>query len=164
MKRSFLYSALMAVIIGAGVHAEEGKKCPMTGDCETQKAQRVEARVAELKKELGLSAEQETKVKATLEAAMTKKCAINEESSEKVSAIKESTSAELKGILTPDQQTKFDAMSKPCCVLAGQKGHTCPLVDKKAPCCAKAGEKGHKCPVKEKAAACCPHLGEKTKK
>jgi Tfp pilus assembly protein FimV len=166
MKKTLFLSALAVVALGYGVHAGEGKKCSLTGDCDAQKAH-VETRVAEMKKELGLNAKQEAKVKATLEASMEKKCAILKESSEKISAVKESTSAELKGILTPAQQAKWDESMKKgadCCPLAGQKGHVCPVADKKAPCCPKAGVEGHQCPVKEKADACCPLTGEKMKK
>ena len=143
MKKSLVFSVLMATV--AGVFAMEEMKCPVTGDCEAQKAQMVESRVAEMKKSLGWSADQEAKVKAALDASMEKKCAVMKEAKGKVGAIQESTSAELKGILTPKQKKKWEAMDS-----------------KTAPCCAMAGDKGHQCPMNEKTATC-PLTGKKVK-
>lgn len=108
------WNVLSAVVLVLGVKAMEmeSKKCPMGDDMETMKNQMIDSRVAEMKKDLGLNAEQEITVKATLEAEMARKSAQTKDAQEKMMAIHETTEATLKEILTPQQQAKLDDMKK----------------------------------------------------
>lgn len=132
MKKSLLLGVVL-MGIGIGAYAKDTMKCPMGRDMGSMKDQMVESRVASLKKELGLSAEQETKVKAALETEMEQKSVQMKEAQEKMKALHETTDAQLKAILTPEQQTKLDALKKKgdaCCGMPAQKGVQCPMKGK----------------------------------
>jgi hypothetical protein len=66
MKKSMLWAVALVLTVGAGVHAD--MKCAMEkGDCDAAKAKMIDSRVKELTKELGLDADQQAKIKASLE-------------------------------------------------------------------------------------------------
>lgn len=132
MKKTMLLG-VMVMGIGLGVYAKDAMKCPMGKDMEGLKDQMVETRVAHMKKELGLTAEQETKVKAALETEMEQKGVQMKDAQDKMKALQESTETQLKAILTPEQQAKFDALKKKgdaCCGMLGKKGVQIPSMGK----------------------------------
>ena len=65
-----------------------------------------------LTKELGLTDEQKTKVQPIIDQAKPQMKAIHEEAMQKMHALLESTGAQIRPMLTPEQQVKFDAMKK----------------------------------------------------
>lgn len=145
MKKSLLWAAVLVVTVGYGVRAE--MKCAMDKkECDSAKAEMIDTRLKEMTKELGLDADQQAKVKASLEKKWAEKCALKDESMKKMEEISGSADQEIRAALTPEQQTKLDEIAK--------KGSVC---------CPKAGKKGHKCPMK-KSDACCPLTGGKSKK
>lgn len=142
MKKSMLWAVALVLTVGAGVHAD--MKCAMEkGDCDAAKAKMIDSRVKELTKELGLDADQQAKIKASLEKKWGEKCALKDELSKKIEGIEESTGQEIRAALTPEQQKKLDEMKK-----------------KGAACCPMPGTKGHKGSMK-KDAAHCPLTGGK---
>jgi len=145
MKKSLLWAVALGLTIGTGVRAE--MKCAMEkGDCEAVKTKMIDSRVKEMSKELGLDADQQAKIKASLEKKWEEKCALQDETSKKMAGIEESTGQEIRAALTPEQQKKLDEMKK--------NGATC---------CPMPGEKGHSGSMK-KDAAHCPMTGGKPKK
>ncbi len=68
--------------------------------------------VEHLTKALDLTPEQQAKIQPIFDAAKPQMKAAREESRQKVQAIRENTMAQIRPILTPAQQTKFDAMKK----------------------------------------------------
>lgn len=165
MKKSMLWVAGVVVMLGMSAHAD--MKCTLSEkDCAAKKAEMVDAHVSEMTKELGLSADQQAKVKAAMEKKMSEKCALHEETSKKMESISNTSAQEIRAVLTPEQAAKLDEMKKSgegCCAGKAEKCAKCAAKDKTA-CCPKAGEKGHTCPVKKDKAACCPLTGGKTKK
>ncbi len=65
-----------------------------------------------LTKELGLTDEQKAKVQPIIDQTKPQMKAIHEEAMQKMHALLESTGAQIRPMLTPQQQTKFDAMKK----------------------------------------------------
>jgi len=65
-----------------------------------------------LTKELGLTDDQKTKVQPIIDQAKPQMKAIHEEAMLKMHALMESTGAQIRPMLTPEQQVKFDAMKK----------------------------------------------------
>src|SRR3954454_246583 len=65
-----------------------------------------------LTKELGLTDEQKTKVQPIIDQAKPQMKAIHEEAMQKMHALLESAGAQIRPLLTPEQQVKFDAMKK----------------------------------------------------
>ncbi|MGZ4984220.1 MAG: Spy/CpxP family protein refolding chaperone [Chthoniobacterales bacterium] len=63
-------------------------------------------------KQLDLTPDQQAKVAPIVEAAKPQIKAIHEEAMQKTRAIMENTAAQIRPLLTPDQQAKFDAMKK----------------------------------------------------
>jgi len=61
---------------------------------------------------LGLTADQKTKVQPIIDQAKPQIEAIHQEAMQKMRAVMESTGAQIRPLLTPEQQTKFDAMKK----------------------------------------------------
>lgn len=164
MKKSLLLAVAVVAVVamaGASVRAHCGKcgvgdEKATTEQCDLKKASMVDDRLQHLTKELDLSADQQTKVKAVLEKKVAAKCALHEETGKKMDAIQESASQEIRAVLTPKQAAKLDELAKKgdgCC--AGKSD--------KCPKCA-AGEKGHTCPMKKEKAAHCPMSGGKSKK
>jgi len=170
MKKSFVWAFAAVVSLGVSVQAMCGK-CEGK-DCEAKKNEIVASRVAELKSQLGLTADQESKIKAAIEAEVTEKCAHKKALHEKMSAAHADTAAKIKAVLTPEQQAKLDEIHgkgmMPCCVEAAQKGEKCAkcAMGGMKSCCLEAAKKGEackKCPPK-KAGACCPMMGGESKK
>ena len=65
-----------------------------------------------LSEALNLTSEQKTKVQPIIDQAKPQIAAIHQEAMEKMRAIMESTGAQIRPLLTPEQQQKFDAMKK----------------------------------------------------
>ena len=65
-----------------------------------------------LSKDLNLTEEQKTKVQPIIDQAKPQLKAIHEEAMQKMHALLESTGAQIRPLLTPEQQQKFDAMKK----------------------------------------------------
>ena len=65
-----------------------------------------------LSESLNLTAEQKVKVQPIVDQAKPQIEAIHQEAMEKMRAIMESTGAQIRPLLTPEQQQKFDAMKK----------------------------------------------------
>jgi Spy/CpxP family protein refolding chaperone len=65
-----------------------------------------------LSKDLGLTDDQKTKVQPIIDQAKPQMKAIHEEAMQKMHALMESTGAQIRPMLTPEQQQKFDAMKK----------------------------------------------------
>jgi Spy/CpxP family protein refolding chaperone len=65
-----------------------------------------------LSESLNLTAEQKVKVQPIVDQAKPQIAAIHQEAMEKMRAIMESTGAQIRPLLTPEQQQKFDAMKK----------------------------------------------------
>lgn len=63
-------------------------------------------------KALDLSAEQQAKIQPILDQAKPQIIAARKESREKIRAIRENTQAQIRPLLTPVQQQKFDALKK----------------------------------------------------
>ena len=65
-----------------------------------------------LSKDLNLTDDQKTKVQPIIDQTKPQMAAIHREAMEKMHALMESTGAQIRPLLTPEQQTKFDAMKK----------------------------------------------------
>ena len=65
-----------------------------------------------LSESLDLTAEQEAKVQPIIDQTKPQIAAIHQEAMEKMKAIMESTTAQIRPLLTPPQQEKLDAMKK----------------------------------------------------
>ena len=63
-------------------------------------------------KELNLTADQQAKITPIIDQAKPQIVAIHREAMEKTHAIMESTGAQIRPLLTPEQQQKFDAIRK----------------------------------------------------
>ena len=135
----------IALVTGFLAHAE--MKCPIGKECETQMAKVIDAKVEKLTKELQLDADQQAKIKASLEKMWAEKCATHTATSDQLQALSKTTDSEIRSVLSAEQQKKFDTINK-----------------ESTPCCGMAGKNGHKCPMNEKPAACCPMKGDKSKK
>ncbi len=169
MKKSLMLAVAVVAMAAVSVRAHCGK-CGVGDEkaavekCDIKKEAMVDERLQHLTKELNLSAEQQAKVKAAIEKKVAAKCALHEETSEKMEAVSDTAAQEIRAALTPEQAAKFDEMKKHggCCAGKADKCPSCAEKGKSA-CCPKAGEKGHTCPMK-KDAAHCPMTGGKPKK
>jgi Spy/CpxP family protein refolding chaperone len=65
-----------------------------------------------LSKDLNLTDDQKTKVQPIIDQAKPQMAAIHKEAMEKMHALLESAGAQIRPLLTPEQQVKFDAMKK----------------------------------------------------
>jgi len=65
-----------------------------------------------LSENLNLNAEQKAKVQPIIDQTRPQIAAIHQEAMEKMKALMESASAQIRPLLTPQQQEKFDAMKK----------------------------------------------------
>ncbi len=82
-------------------------------------AGRAEAELADLSRNLNLTDEQKTKIKPLLEEEHMKIHAVREgntgsadEQKAKTKVIRDDANAQIRAVLTPEQQTKFDGISK----------------------------------------------------
>jgi Spy/CpxP family protein refolding chaperone len=67
---------------------------------------------AHLSEKLDLTAEQKAKVQPIIDQTKPQLAAIHQEAMEKMRTLMESTAAQIRPLLTPEQQQKFDAMKK----------------------------------------------------
>jgi len=65
-----------------------------------------------LSKDLNLTDDQKAKVQPIIDQAKPQMKAIHDEAMQKMHALMESTGAQIRPLLTPEQQVKFDAMKK----------------------------------------------------
>jgi Spy/CpxP family protein refolding chaperone len=65
-----------------------------------------------LTKDLNLTDDQKTKVQPIIDQTKPQMAAIHREAMEKMHALLESAGAQIRPLLTPEQQVKFDAMKK----------------------------------------------------
>ena len=65
-----------------------------------------------LSKDLNLTDDQKAKVQPIIDQTKPQLAAIHKEAMEKMHALLESTGAQIRPLLTPEQQQKFDAMKK----------------------------------------------------
>ena len=65
-----------------------------------------------LSKDLDLTDDQKTKVQPIIDQTKPQMAAIHKEAMEKMHALMESAGAQIRPLLTPEQQVKFDAMKK----------------------------------------------------
>jgi Spy/CpxP family protein refolding chaperone len=65
-----------------------------------------------LSKELNLTDDQKAKVQPIIDQTKPQLAAIHKEAMEKMHTLMESTGAQIRPLLTPEQQQKFDAMKK----------------------------------------------------
>ena len=65
-----------------------------------------------LSKDLNLTDDQKTKVQPIIDQTRPQMAAIHKEAMEKMHALMESAGAQIRPLLTPEQQTKFDAIKK----------------------------------------------------
>ena len=74
--------------------------------------QMMENPLEHLSKDLNLTDEQKTKVKPIIDQAKPQIAAIHKEAMDKMHALLDSATAQIRPLLTPQQQQKFDAMKK----------------------------------------------------
>ena len=65
-----------------------------------------------LTEKLNLTSDQQTKVQPILDAAKPQIAAIHQEAMQKVKTVIDSTTSQIRPLLTPEQQKKFDAIQK----------------------------------------------------
>ncbi len=65
-----------------------------------------------LTENLNLTSDQQTKVQPILDAAKPQIAAIHQEAMQKVKAVIDSTTSQIRPLLTPEQQKKFEAIQK----------------------------------------------------
>ena len=65
-----------------------------------------------LTENLNLTSDQQTKVQPILDAAKPQIAAIHQEAMQKVKTVIDSTTSQIRPLLTPEQQKKFDAIQK----------------------------------------------------
>ena len=63
-------------------------------------------------KNLALTPEQQAKIQPILDQAKPQVIALRKEAMEKAKAIRDATRAQIRAVLTPEQQQKFDALQK----------------------------------------------------
>lgn len=133
MKKALVsLSVVLAAVAGSVWAKSEKKQCPPQ-NCPTAAAAGAVAIVSELKAALGLSAEQETAIRATL----------TPEQQAKWDALQASP-------------------MKPCCAQAAKDGKTCPCASSAAkPCCAAAAKSGKVCPCSQGSVKPCCAAAEK---
>jgi len=68
--------------------------------------------IQHLTKSLNLTADQQTKVQPLLDQARPQIIAIHKDAMQKTQAIVDKTMSQIRPMLTPEQQTKFDALQK----------------------------------------------------
>lgn len=123
MKKLIILTVLLAFAGVTPVFAHCGK-CGVGDD---KKVMDVDAKVEKLTKKLGLSEDQANKLRPVLQEKMDKKKALKEKKMADMQAIHDDYQAKLKGILTPEQLTKYEAMKKEMMehkgsMMDGQKG------------------------------------------
>lgn len=118
MKQIFLRGTLaMAVVLGgATAYAQMG--APAGGEMHGQhQPMSADQRLQMMTQQLNLTSDQQTQIKPILENESTQMQSLRSDSSlsqqdrmSKMQEIRQNTSSQIKPILTPDQQTKYDQM------------------------------------------------------
>lgn len=106
-KQIFPIAVLCISISGSTAQACPGEKGGFhgKGDFKERKAEHLDSK-------LDLTDEQKTKVDSILESKHEQAKAIFQESHPKLEALKKSTDQEIRAILTPEQQVKFDKLAQ----------------------------------------------------
>ena len=107
MKRNLLTLAVIGAIAVAGYAFAEGGPSGRHGGWHGQGMA-----LGHLTKSLNLTAEQQAKVQPLIDQARPQIIAIHKDAMQKTHAIMDQTMSQIRPILTPDQQKKFDAMQK----------------------------------------------------
>lgn len=115
MTRKLISLTTAAALSLAGLvylHAEDpGKHGPHAGPGGPHHMM-MENPLEHLSKDLNLTDDQKTKVQPIIDQTKPQMAAIHKEAMEKMHALMESAGAQIRPLLTPEQQTKFDAMKK----------------------------------------------------
>jgi hypothetical protein len=109
MKKLIILTALLAF---AGMATPVFAHCGKCGVGDDKKVMDVDAKVEKLTKKLGLSEDQANKLKPVLQEKMDKKKALYEKKKADMQALHDDYQAKLKGILTPEQLSKYEAMKE----------------------------------------------------
>ncbi|HET9857792.1 MAG TPA: hypothetical protein VFP99_08150 [Chthoniobacterales bacterium] len=107
MKRNLLTLAVIGAIAVAGYTFAQGGPDGRHGGWHGEGMA-----LGHLTKSLDLTAEQQAKVQPLIDQARPQIIAIHKDAMEKTHAIMDKTMSQIRPILTPDQQKKFDAMQK----------------------------------------------------
>ena len=107
MKRNLLTLAVIGAIAVAGYAFAQGGPGGHHGGWHGQGMA-----LGHLTKSLNLTAEQQAKVQPLIDQARPQIIAIHKDAMQKTHAIMDKTMSQIRPILTPDQQKKFDAMQK----------------------------------------------------
>ena len=84
---------------------------------------RSERQLERMTKNLKLTPDQQSKVKAALDERNEKMKEIHKECGEKMKAVHEETDSKISAVLTPDQKTKFDRMREEMKKRHDERGH-----------------------------------------
>ena len=106
MKRNFLtFAAVGAIALGgfAIAQAENGGNCGGHGQSNP---------LARLTETLNLTPDQQAKVQPILDQTKPQIIAIHQEAMQKTKAIMDNATSQIRPLLTPEQQKKFDAQQK----------------------------------------------------
>jgi len=111
MKKCFLFAAflLVAAQVSIPLRAEETAG-PSSPEMKQKAEKRIEKRMEALTKNLGLSADQQTAVKAALEAQRDKMADVRKETGEKKKAIRADTDKQITSVLNDQQKAKYEKM------------------------------------------------------
>jgi len=105
MKRNLLTLAAVGAIALGGFAIAQAQGGP--GRCHAQGFS-----LEHLTKTLSLTSDQQSKVQPILDQAKPQIVAIHKDAMQKTQAIMASTMSQIRPLLTPEQQTKFDALQK----------------------------------------------------
>lgn len=105
--------AIVALVIGIAIGALGHMRCMPFGEHGAWKnpEKMRQHMMTEFTTTLGLTADQQQKVSAILADTRVKMDALRKEARPQFEAIRNATRSEIRALLTPDQQTKFDALS-----------------------------------------------------
>ena len=108
MKRNFLTLAVAGVIALGGFAVAQSE----TGRDRGARGHGHGFALERLTKGLDLTADQQAKVQPILDQAKPQIAAIHEEAMQKMKAVIDGTTPQIRPLLTPEQQKKFDAIQK----------------------------------------------------
>jgi Spy/CpxP family protein refolding chaperone len=112
MKRTLMKVVILVTVGLAPIAAfagEDGRDCHGAG---MKRVFKHNMGMEHLMKDLDLTPEQQAKVQPIVEQAKPQFQAIHEEAMQKRRSVMESTAAQIRPLLTPEQQAKFDAMKQ----------------------------------------------------
>lgn len=121
------------------------------------KSQAIEAELKSMTEALSLDEAQQAKVKTALEKSYDQKVKAAKGKNEEMIKSQAQADKEIRKSLTKDQQAKLDELAKDkpaCCPTPWMKCEKCCAMGSAKPCCPLAGQKGHQCPPKTKGATC----------